>query len=219
MLKFNFYGHACFLLDDGNYKVLFDPFLTGNPQAAIKAADVKADYVFVTHAHSDHLGDAYDILRKNKATAVGIPEVGDLVGDEVKTIGMNLGGTLKLPFGFARMVPAMHSSGVPGGIACGYVINIGGKIIYFAGDTCLFGDMKLIGERDKIDYAVLPIGGHFTMDAYDAARAVEFLGAKNVIPVHYNTWQPIEQDAEEFKNLVKNATVHIVKPGESLELA
>ena len=219
MLKFNFYGHACFLLDDGKYKVLFDPFLTGNPQAAIKAADVKADYVFVTHAHSDHLGDAYDILRKNKATAVGIPEVGDLVGDEVKTIGMNLGGTLKLPFGFARMVPAMHSSGVAGGTCCGYVINMGGKIIYFAGDTCLFGDMKLIGERDKIDYAVLPIGGHFTMDAYDAARAVEFLGAKNVIPVHYNTWQPIEQDAEEFKNLVKNATVHIVKPGESLELA
>ena len=219
MLKFNFYGHACFLLDDGKYKILFDPFLTGNPQAAIKAADVKADYVFVTHAHSDHLGDAYDILRKNKATAVGIPEVGDLVGDEVKTIGMNLGGTLKLPFGFARMVPAMHSSGVPGGTCCGYVINMGGKIIYFAGDTCLFGDMKLIGERDKIDYAVLPIGGHFTMDAYDAARAVEFLGAKNVIPVHYNTWQPIEQDAEEFKNLVKNATVHIVKPGESLELA
>ena len=219
MLKFNFYGHACFLLDDGKYKILFDPFLTGNPQAAIKAADVKADYVFVTHAHSDHLGDAYDILRKNKATAVGIPEVGDLVGDEVKTIGMNLGGTLKLPFGFARMVPAMHSSGVAGGTCCGYVINMGGKIIYFAGDTCLFGDMKLIGERDKIDYAVLPIGGHFTMDAYDAARAVEFLGAKNVIPVHYNTWQPIEQDAEEFKNLVKNATVHIVKPGESLELA
>ena len=219
MLKFNFYGHACFLLDDGKYKILFDPFLTGNPQAAIKAADVKADYVFVTHAHSDHLGDAYDILRKNKATAVGIPEVGDLVGDEVKTIGMNLGGTLKLPFGFVRMVPAMHSSGVAGGTCCGYVINMGGKIIYFAGDTCLFGDMKLIGERDKIDYAVLPIGGHFTMDAYDAARAVEFLGAKNVIPVHYNTWQPIEQDAEEFKNLVKNATVHIVKPGESLELA
>ena len=219
MLKFNFYGHACFLLDDGKYKVLFDPFLTGNPQAAIKAADVKADYVFVTHAHSDHLGDAYDILIKNNATAVGIPEVGDLVGDEVKTIGMNLGGTLKLPFGFARMVPAMHSSGVAGGTCCGYVINMGGKIIYFAGDTCLFGDMKLIGERDKIDYAVLPIGGHFTMDAYDAARAVEFLGAKNVIPVHYDTWQPIEQDAEEFKNLVKGAAVHIVKPGESLELA
>lgn len=219
MLKFNFYGHACFQLDDGKYKILFDPFLSGNPQATIKPDDVKADYVFVTHAHGDHIGDAYDIAVNNKATAIGIPEVTDLVGDEVKTIGMNLGGTVKLPFGFARMVPAMHSAGVAGGTCCGYVVSIGGKIIYFAGDTCLFGDMKLIGERDKIDYAVLPIGGHFTMDAYDAARAVEFLGAKNVIPVHYNTWKPIEQDAEEFKNLVKNAAVHIVKPGESLELA
>ena len=219
MLKFNFYGHACFLLDDGKYKLLFDPFLSGNPQAAIKPDDVKADYVFVTHAHGDHVGDAYDILVKNKATAVCIPEVADLVGNEVKSIGMNLGGTIKLPFGFARMVPALHSAGVAGGTCCGYVVHIADKNIYFAGDTCLFSDMKLIGERDKIDYAVLPIGGHFTMDAYDAARAVEFLGAKNVIPVHYNTWQPIEQDAEEFKKLVKGAAVHIVKPGESIELA
>ena len=219
MLKFNFYGHACFLLDDGKYKLLFDPFLSGNPQAAIKPDDVKADYVFVTHAHGDHVGDAYDILVKNKATLVCIPEVADLVGDEVKAIGMNLGGTIKLPFGYARMVPALHSAGVAGGTCCGYVVHIADKNIYFAGDTCLFSDMKLIGERDKIDYAVLPIGGHFTMDAYDAARAVEFLGAKNVIPVHYNTWQPIEQDAEEFKKLVKGAAVHIVKPGESIELA
>lgn len=218
MLKFNYYGHACFQLDDGKYKILFDPFLTGNPQAAIHPGDVKTDYVFVTHAHGDHIGDAYDILKKNNATGIGIPEVADLVGDEVKTIGMNLGGTVKLPFGYARMVPAMHSSGVGGGIACGYVVSIGGKVIYFAGDTCLFSDMKLIGERDKIDYAVLPIGGHFTMDSIDAAKAVEFLGAKNAIPVHYDTWQPIEQNPEEFKKLVKTAQVHIVKPGESIEL-
>ena len=219
MLKFNYYGHACFQLDDGKYKILFDPFLTGNPKATIKPDDVKADYVFITHAHGDHIGDAYDIVIKNNATVIGIPEVNDYVGDEVKTIGMNLGGTLKLPFGFARMVPAMHSSGIGGGIACGYVVSIGGKIIYFAGDTCLFSDMKLIGERDAIDYAILPIGGHFTMDSYDAARAVEFLGAKNVIPVHYDTWQPIEQKPDEFKKLVKGTKVHIVKPGESIDLA
>ena len=218
MLKFNFYGHACFQLDDGKYKIVFDPFLTGNPKATIKPDDVKADYVFITHAHGDHIGDAYDILMNNKATAVGIPEVMDYVGDEIKKIGMNLGGTIKLPFGFARMVPAMHSSGVVGGIACGFVVNIDGKNIYFAGDTCLFSDMKLIGERDAIDYAILPIGGHFTMDPIDAAKAVEFLGAKNAIPVHYDTWQPIEQSSEEFKNLVKDAQVYIVKPGESLEL-
>lgn len=218
MLKFNYYGHACFQLDDGKYKILFDPFLSGNPQAAIKPDDVEADYIFVTHAHGDHIGDAYEILERTGATAVGIPEVTDFVGEEVKTINMNLGGTLQLPFGYARMVPAVHSAGVPGGIACGYVVSIGGKIIYFAGDTCLFSDMKLIGERDAIDYAILPIGGHYTMDTYDAAKAVEFLGAKNAIPVHYNTWQPITQNPEEFKNLVKSAQVHIVKPGESIEL-
>jgi len=218
MLKFIYYGHACFQLDDGKYKILFDPFLTGNPQATIKPDEVETDYIFITHAHSDHVGDGYDILERTGATAVGIPEVTDFGGANVKTIGMNLGGTVKLPFGYARMVPAMHSSGIGGGIACGYVVSMGGKIVYFAGDTCLFGDMKLIGERDAIDYAILPIGGHFTMDPIDAAKAVEFLGAKNVIPVHYDTWQPIEQSPEEFKKLVKGAAVHIVKPGETLNL-
>ena len=218
MLKFTFYGHACFQLDDGKYKILFDPFLTGNPQAAINPGDVKTDYLFLTHGHSDHIGDTDIIVEKNGATVIGIPELMDFGGVNVKTIGMNLGGTVKLPFGYARMVPAMHSSGVQGGIACGYVVNIGGKNIYFAGDTCLFSDMKLIGERDAIDYAILPIGGHFTMDTIDAAKAVEFLGAKNAIPVHYDTWQPIEQNPEDFKKLVKTAQVHIVKPGESIEL-
>lgn len=218
MLKFNYYGHACFQLDDGKYKVLFDPFLTGNTQATVKPEEVKADYLFLTHAHSDHVGDTDMIVERNGSTVIAIPEMTDFGGTNVKTISMNLGGTVKLPFGYARMVPAMHSAGVGGGVACGYVLSIGGKIIYFAGDTCLFGDMKLIGERDAIDYAVLPIGGHFTMDAVDAAKAVEFLGAKNVIPVHYNTWQPIEQNPEDFKKLVKIAQVHIVKPGESLEL-
>ena len=218
MLKFNYYGHACFQLDDGKYKVLFDPFLTGNPKATIKPDEIKTDYLFITHAHSDHIGDADVILENNDATVIGIPEIMDFGGTNVKTIGMNLGGTVKLPFGYARMVPAMHSAGIAGGVACGYVLYIGGKVIYFAGDTCLFGDMKLIGERDAIDYAILPIGGHFTMDAIDAAKAVEFLGAKNAIPVHYDTWQPIEQNPEDFKKRVKTAQVHIVNPGESIEL-
>ena len=218
MLKFSFYGHACFQIDDGKYKLLFDPFLTGNPQATIKADEVEADYVLISHAHSDHIGDAYEIIQKNNATGICIPEVADFVGEEVKTIGMNLGGTLNLPFGFVRMVPALHSSGVQGGVACGFVVGIGGKNIYFAGDTALFSDMKLIGERDKIDWAILPIGDHFTMGIEDAAKAVEFLGAKNVIPVHYNTWDVIKQNPEDFKKLVKSAKVHIVNPGESLNL-
>ena len=218
MLKFNYYGHACFQLDDGKYKLLFDPFLTGNPLASIKAGDVEADYVLVTHAHGDHIGDAYDIIKRTGATGICIPEVAEFGGENIKSIGMNLGGTLNLPFGFVRMVPAFHSAGVAGGTPCGYVVGIGGQTIYFAGDTCLFSDMKLIGERDKIDWAILPIGDHFTMGIEDAAKAVEFLGAKNVIPVHYNTWPPINQNPEEFKKLVKGANVYIVKPGESLNL-
>lgn len=218
MLTFNYYGHACFQLDDGNYKLVFDPFLTGNPAATIKPDDVKADYVLITHAHGDHVGDAYDIVKNNNATAIGIPEVTDFGGANVKAIGMNLGGTLNLPFGFVRMVPALHSAGVGGGTPCGYVVGIGGKIIYYAGDTALFSDMKLIGERDKLDYAILPIGDHYTMGIRDAAKAVEFLDASNVIPVHYNTWDVIKQDPEDFKKLVKTATVLIVKPGESLRL-
>lgn len=218
MLTFNYYGHACFQLDDGNYKLVFDPFLTGNPQATIKPDEVEADYVFITHAHSDHVGDADVIVKRTGATAVGIPEITDFGGENIKSINMNLGGTLNLPFGFARMVPALHSSGIGGGVPCGYVIGIGGKVIYFAGDTALFGDMKLIGERDKIDYAILPIGDHYTMGPVDAAKAAELLGAKNVIPIHYNTWDIIKQNPADFKKLVKTAKVHIVNPGESLNL-
>ena len=218
MLKFNFIGHACFQLDDGKVKLLFDPFITGNPTAKVKADEVEADYVFVTHAHGDHVGDAHEIIKRTRATGICIPEIAEFGGENVKSIGMNIGGTVNLPFGFVKMVPAWHSSGVKGGVAVGFVVNIGGKNIYFAGDTGLFSDMKLIGERDKIDWAVLPIGGHFTMDIEDAAKAVEFLGAENVIPVHYNTWDVIKQNPEEFKKLVKSAKVHIVNPGESLNL-
>ena len=222
MLTYTYYGHACFLLSDGEYKVLVDPFLTGNPQAKIKAKDVKANYILVTHAHDDHLGDAAEIAVNVDAELIGIPEVISLCGSRVdraiKAHAMNLGGTLNLPFGMVRMVLALHSSGVEGGIACGYVISMFGKNIYYAGDTALFTDMKLIAERDEIDYAILPIGDNFTMGIEDAAKAVEFVKAKHVIPLHYGTWGVINQNPEEFKNLVKGAEVHIVKPGEAIEL-
>ena len=218
MLTYNYYGHACFQLDDGKSKILVDPFLTGNPMAAISEKDVEADYILVTHAHGDHIGDAPNIAVRTDATVVGIPELMEFGGQRVKTIGMNLGGTVKTEFGFVRMVPALHSSGIAGGVACGYVIGVGGKVIYFAGDTALFSDMKLIGERDKIDYAILPIGGHYTMDPIDAAKAVEFLGAANVIPLHYGTWDVIKQNPEDLLKFVKGAKVLIVKPGQSIAL-
>lgn len=218
MLTYNYYGHACFMLDDGACKILVDPFLTGNPTAAINERDVEADYILITHAHGDHVGDAPNIAIRTGATVIAIPEVTDFGGQQVKVIGMNIGGTVKTSFGFVRMVPAVHSSGVGGGVACGFVIGVGGKVVYFAGDTALFGDMKLIGERDKIDWAILPIGGHYTMDPVDAAKAVTLLGAANAIPVHYNTWDVIRQDPEDFAAHVVGAKVHIVKPGQSIQL-
>lgn len=225
MVKYSYYGHACFLLDDGKCKVLVDPFLTGNPMASIQAAQAEADYILVTHAHDDHLGDAPEIAKRTGATVIGVPEVLDLCAQRAAGIAghsMNLGGSLNLPFGKVRMTLAQHSSGVAGGIACGYVIYIGGIVVYYAGDTALFSDMKLIGQKDRLDYAILPIGDNYTMGLEDAALAAQLLGAKHVIPVHYNTWPVIEQDVEKYKQLTEtmaHAEVHIVNPGEGLELA
>ena len=225
MIKYTYYGHASFLLDDGTSKVLTDPFLTGNPLAAIQADDVECDYILLTHAHGDHLGDAPAIAKRTGAMVLGIPEVLDVclqAESDIKTHGMNIGGSVKLPFGKVRMTMALHSSGVAGGIACGYVIQIGGINVYFAGDTALFSDMKLIGQKDPLDYAVLPIGDNYTMGLEDAALAAQWLNTKNVIPIHYNTWPVIAQEAGRYKEVTEGMTraaEHIVEPGGTLELA
>ena len=225
MIKYTYYGHASFLLDDGTSKVLADPFLTGNPLAAIKASEVECDYILLTHAHSDHLGDAPAIAKRTGAMILGVPEVLDVclqAESDIKTHGMNIGGSIKLPFGKVRMTMALHSSGVAGGIACGYVIQIGGINVYFAGDTALFSDMKLIGQKDPLDYAVLPIGDNYTMGLEDAALAAQWLNTRNVIPVHYNTWPVIAQEAKRYKEVTEGMTraaVHVIEPGGTLELA
>ena len=225
MIKYTYYGHASFLLDDGTSKVLADPFLTGNPLAAIKASEVECDYILLTHAHGDHLGDAPAIAKRTGAMILGVPEVLDVclqAESDIKTHGMNIGGSIKLPFGKVRMTIALHSSGVAGGIACGYVIHIGDINVYFAGDTALFSDMKLIGQKDPLDYAVLPIGDNYTMGLEDAALAAQWLNTRNVIPVHYNTWPVIAQEAKRYKEVTEGMTraaVHIVEPGGTLELA
>ena len=225
MIKYTYYGHASFLLDDGTSKVLADPFLTGNPLAAIKASEVECDYILLTHAHSDHLGDAPAIAKRTGAMILGVPEVLDVclqAESDIKTHGMNIGGSVKLPFGKVRMTMALHSSGVAGGIACGYVIHIGDINVYFAGDTALFSDMKLIGQKDPLDYAVLPIGDNYTMGLEDAALAAQWLNTRNVIPVHYNTWPVIAQEAKRYKEVTEGMTraaVHVIEPGGTLELA
>ena len=225
MVKFTYYGHASFLLDDGKLKILGDPFLTGNPKASIKAEVVECDYILVTHAHGDHLGDAPEIAKRTGAAIISTPEVIGLCEEragKLKSCPMNLGGSLNLPGGKVRMVLAQHSAGVPGGIACGFVVELGGLHIYFAGDTALFSDMQLIGRKDKLDYALLPVGDNYTMGLEDAAQAAQWLAVRHVIPIHYNTWPVIEQDVQLFKQVTErmaHAEVHIVEPGQTLEMA
>ncbi len=226
MVKFNYYGHACFSLDTGSEKLLFDPFLTGNPQASIKPEEVQCDYLLLSHAHGDHFGDSEEIVKRNNPTVIAIPEILELLpADFAKGHGMNLGGSFTFPFGTVTMVPALHSSGVAGGVACGFVIRFNESLnnltIYYSGDTALFSDMKLIGEKQKLDYAILPIGDNYTMGIKDAAKAVQFLNPTNVIPIHCGTWPVIDQNPEAFKSYAESiapANVHIVKPGESLDL-
>lgn len=220
MLTYTYYGHSCFLLDDGKYKVLTDPFLTDNPLATAKPEDIQCDFILVSHGHFDHLGQAEVIAKRTGAQVLAIPEILGTM-DGINGHGMNVGGTVKLPFGSVKMVPAIHSCMVAGGVAAGFVIEIGGQVVYFAGDTGLFSDMKLIGELCGVTVAVLPIGDNFTMGIKEAVVATEFVGAKKVIPVHYNTWPLIAADAAEFKKQVEakgKATVEVVKPGESVEL-
>jgi L-ascorbate metabolism protein UlaG (beta-lactamase superfamily) len=220
-------GHSAFLLE-GRDRILIDPFLTGNPMASTTADKVDCDIICVTHGHGDHLGDAVDIARRTGAIVASIIEMSTwLEKTGVKSVGFNMGGTATIKNTKITMVPAFHSSsiGAPGlefsaAMAVGMVID-SGKVVYHAGDTCVFGDMKLIGELYKPDVALLPIGGFFTMDPRQAAMATGLINPKIAIPMHYGTWPPIEQDPKEFEKLAKKsskAKIVILKPGEHLEV-
>ncbi len=227
-MRITWLGHAAFLIE-GRDKILIDPFLTGNPSASIAADNVDCDIICVTHGHGDHLGDAVDIARRTGATMASIIEMSDYVEKlDVKSVGFNLGGTAKIKDTSITMVPALHSSsiGAPGlefsaAMAVGMVID-SGKVVYHAGDTCVFGDMKLIGDMYRPDVALLPIGGFYTMDARQATLAVELIRPKTVIPMHYNTFPPIETDPRKFADMVrkksKDTRVAVLKPGEALDV-
>ncbi len=220
MPEISFLGHAGFLLrEEGRETLLFDPFITDNPLASVKAGEIKADFILVSHGHFDHLGDAFEIAANNSATIISTAEIAGLAGEKgVNAHAQHLGGRHAFPFGSVKLTLAFHGAGVPGGHACGFVVDYYGKNIYFAGDTALFGDMKLIGELDALDLALLPIGDNFTMGIDDAVMAADFLKAKLVIPYHYNTWPPIEADPQEFKGKVEEKTASrcvVLPPGES----
>lgn len=221
MMKVTFLGHACFLLDDGKYKLLTDPFLTGNPLAAVPADQVEADYIFVTHGHGDHLGDAVDIARRTGAPVCCTADLGNAVFAPagVETIQGNLGGRMKLPFGSFKFTPAIHGSGVPGCLSCGFLFEMGGRKIYHAGDTSLTCDLALL-EPEHIDVALLPIGDVYTMGPEDALRAAEMIKPQMVVPMHYDTMPPLRQDAQVFAASVRDKGMQCLalKPGESLTL-
>jgi L-ascorbate metabolism protein UlaG (beta-lactamase superfamily) len=225
-----FIGHACFELSDGDTRVLVDPFLTGNPKAAVQASDVNPTHVFLTHGHGDHWGDIVDIAKRTGAQCVAIVELADeLGGHGVENVAdPNLGGTVEFDGGWVRLVPAWHTSTTPGGTVntpAGLVINLGGKTVYHLGDTALFSDLRLVAERDELDAALVCIGGHYTMDRRDAVIACELIAARTVIPCHYNTFPPIETDAQAFKADVeertagegrRQSTVEVLEPGDSI---
>jgi L-ascorbate metabolism protein UlaG (beta-lactamase superfamily) len=214
-------GHSCFELSAGGATVLVDPFLSDNPKAAASADEVEPDVILLTHGHFDHIGDTVDIAKRTSAPVVAIAEVANEIGGQgVEVFDPNLGGTVKFDWGWVKLVPAWHTAVTPSGTPhtpAGLLIHIGDRLVYHLGDTCLFSDLQLIARRgDKVDLALVPIGGHYTMDRYDAVTAVGFIEPQQVIPCHYNTFPPIETDAEAFKSDVQNAgfsEVVIVEPG------
>ena len=219
MLTITFYGHACFALTDGETKLLIDPFFTGNGLAPIKAEEAETDYILVTHGHGDHTGDAASIAERTGATIITTVDVGTaLFGNCRNLICGNIGGKIQLPFGSIQYVPAIHGSGVPGGVACGFVIRMDGKTVYHMGDTSLTKDFELLA--DKIDALLIPIGDFYTMGPEDALTAVEMIRPGYVIPMHFNTFPMIMQDADSFARSVeeKDFQAQVLNPGEFLVL-
>jgi L-ascorbate metabolism protein UlaG (beta-lactamase superfamily) len=216
-------GHSAFHLSGGGADVLIDPFLNHNPKAAAKPDEVPADVILLTHGHGDHLGDTVEIATRTGAVVVAIVELAAEIRESgVDVRDPNLGGTVQFDWGWVKLVPAWHTAVSPSGTAhmpAGLLIHYGGHLIYHLGDTALFSDLQLIGRRgDKVDLALVPIGGHYTMDRYDAVTAVEFINPSQVIPIHYDTFALVAADAQAFKQDVQNAgfsQVYVLDPGDT----
>lgn len=229
-MKITFQGHSCFTIENHRSHIIIDPFLTGNPQAKLTPDQVKADVILLTHAHNDHLGDTVSIAKQNKAVVICSHELATwLSWQGVEAHGMSIGGSYSFEFGRVHMTPAFHGNSyvdeerqeiIYMGMPAGFVIQLDGKHLYHAGDTSLYSDMQLIQRRYSIDVAFLPIGDNYTMGPEDAIQAAEWVGAKRVIPMHYNTFPVIEQDPQTFVKKLSEKGIEgtVLKTGESLEL-
>ncbi len=226
-MKLKYFSHSAFqVTTDSGTKILIDPFLDDNPTSPVKSNEVEADYIILSHAHNDHIGDAMKIAKKGKVTFICVNELGNyLISKGFKTHNMHIGGGYNFDFGRVKFTIAHHGSQTPdgnyAGEPAGIILKADGKTLYHTGDTALFLDMKLIGEMNgPIDYMLLPIGDNFTMNITDAVRAAELVRPKIAIPIHYNTFDVIKADPQEFKKKVEAVGINsrVLEYGEEIKL-
>lgn len=226
-MKLQYLGHSAFKLTlEKGLSILIDPYLDKNPLAPLKASDLKADYIVLTHAHGDHLGDSASLARQCNPLFICVSELARYLGMKgLRTHAMQIGGAFEFDFGRLKLTPALHGSATPegsyAGLAAGVIIRSEGICLYHCGDTGIFLDMKLIGELDRVDYMLTPIGGNYTMDIHDALKAVDMVNASTAIPMHFNTFPLIEADPLLFQKGIESQgrKCIILKPGEEIGLS